>query len=126
MKILKNYKKSICGVKYSFFAILFDGKKYWYYLNYLGSSKIGDCLIYKNYKKNKILNKHVLNTLGVIYTLLIYPFKWPIAFVTAPFFMYFDGCRNFIKDGAWQNNVRFFNWANIVFVIALLLALVLN
>lgn len=121
MKILKAYKQSIFGVKYRFFAILFDGKtkEYCYYLNYFGSSKIGDCLIYKNKKKTKILNKQTLNILGVLYTLIVYPIKWPIAIISAPFYMYFDGCRNFVRDRAWQNNVRFFNWTNIVIVIIL-------
>jgi hypothetical protein len=127
MKILKDYKQSIFGIRYSLFAIVHDNrrKKYCYYVNAIGSTNIGDCCFFRSSKKAIFMNKTTLSILGLFYTLYVYSIKWPIVIISAPFLLYFDGCRNFIKDGAWQNNVRFFNWANIVFVIALLLALAL-
>ena len=38
--------------------------------------------------------------------------------------MYFDGARNFIRDKAWQNNVREFNWMNIFIIIILVIILI--
>lgn len=128
MKILKAYKQSIFGVKYKLFTVIFDNKtkQYCYYTNALGTSNVGDCLIFKNKEKSKFFNKYTLPIIGVFYTIYTYTFKWLFAIISAPFWMYFDGCRNFIRDRAWQNNVRFFNWINIVLIIALTLILALR
>jgi len=121
MKILKAYKQSIFGVKYKLFTVFFDNKtkQYCYYTNALGTGNVGDCCIYKSKTKSSFLNKYSLSIIGIFYTVYVYTFKWPFAIISAPFYMYFDGCRNFVKDRAWQNNVRFFNWANIAIIIIL-------
>lgn len=128
MKILKNYQKTIFGVKYKLFTVIFNNKtkQYCYYTNALGTSNISDCCIYKSKSKSKIFNKHTLTTIGLFYTIYTYTFKWTFAIILAPFWMYFDGCRNFIRDRAWQNNVRFFNWSNIILIITLSLWLALR
>ncbi len=128
MKILKNYQRSIYGVKYIFFTVIFNGKtkQYCYYVNALGTKNVGDNLILKKSTKSKLLNKYTMPIIGLIYTVYTYTLKYPIAAIIMPFYRYFDGCKNFIRDRAWQNNVRFFNWANIVLLIALMLVFVLN
>jgi hypothetical protein len=128
MKILKNYQKTIFGVKYKLFTVIFNNKKkqYCYYINALGTSNVGDCMIYKSKEKSKLLNKYTMRFIGIFYTIYTYTLKWPFAIISAPLYMYFDGCQNFIKDRAWQNNVRFFNWSNIVLVLFLLCLLIFN
>ena len=126
MKILKNYKRSIYGVKYKFFTVIFNGetKQYCYYVNALGTDNIGDNLIYKNKNKSKFFNKCSMLIIGILYTAYVYTIKWPSSIIAAPFYMYFDGGRNFIRNRAWQNNVMFFNWSNIIIIIALIFILI--
>lgn len=128
MKILKNYKKTIFGVKYKFFTVIFNDKtkQYCYYTNAIGTSNVGDCMIYKSRDKSVVFNKYTMLIIGVFYTIYTYTLKWPFAIISTPFLMYCDGCRNFIRDKAWQNNVRFFNWSNIIIIIALSLWLALR
>ena len=67
MKILKNYQKTIFGVKYKLFTVIFNDKtkQYCYYMNALGTSNVGDCCIYKSKSKSKIFNKHTLTIIGL-------------------------------------------------------------
>ena len=128
MKTLKNYQKNIFGVKHKLFTVIFNKKtkQFCYYTNALWTTNVGDCLFYRSKTKSKLLNKVTLTIVGLFYTIYVYTLKWPIIILSAPFLMYFDGCRNFIRDRAWQNNVRFFNWTNIVLIIALSLLAALN
>ena len=128
MKILKNYEKTIFGVKYKLFTVIYDKKSklYCYYINALGTENVGDYLVYKNKVKSKFFNKFTLTVIGLFYTVFVYILKWSIVIILAPFYMYFDGCLNFIRDRANQNNVRFFNWTNIFLIIILSLLAILN
>lgn len=128
MELLRKYKRGICGVKYRMFAIMFDDKssKYHYYVRGAWTDNIGDVLIYKSEKRSRFLNKFTLSIIGVFYSIFKYLIAYPFAVITAPFYMYIDGCRNFIRNSAWQNNVRFFNWVNIIMVILLLLWIILS
>lgn len=125
MKRLQNYQKTICGFKRRFYTIIKNQKtdNYCYYLNAFITSNEGDLMIWKGSKKSGCLTKYTLPLLGLIYSLYVFSLKWPFAIISAPLYMYFDGCRNFVRDRAWQNNVRFFNWTNIVIVIILSLLL---
>lgn len=128
MKILKNYQRNIFGVKHKLFTVIFNDKtkQYCYYINALGTENVGDCLIHKNKEKSKLFNKYTMPIIGMFWTLFTYTLKWPFAIISAPFWMYYDGGRNFIRDTAWYQNVRFFNWANIVIIIALVLILIIK
>lgn len=121
MKRLYNYEMSIYGFKRRLYTVIKNTKtnNYYYYLNAFITSNEGDVMIWKNPKKSVLLNRFTLPVLGFIYSLYTFSIKWPFAIISAPFYMYFDGCRNFVRNRAWQNNVRFFNWANIVIVIIL-------
>jgi hypothetical protein len=128
MKILKNYQRSIYGVKYNLFTVIFNGKtkQYCYYANALCTKNVGDTMIYKSKSKSILLNKYTMPVIGILYTIYKYLIKYPFAAISLPFYMYFDGCRNFIRNTAWYNNVRYFNWANIVIIITLSLWLALS
>lgn len=121
MKRLHNFEMSIYGFKRRLYTVIKNTKtnNYYYYLNAFITDNEGDVMIWKSPKKSVLLNRFSLPVLGFIYSLYTFSFKWPFAIISAPFYMYFDGCRNFVRDRAWQNNVRFFNWANIVIVIIL-------
>ena len=121
MKILKNYTKSIFGMKYRFFTVIYNGKtsQYCYYLNAIWTKNVGDILIFKSKTKSHILNKYTLTLLGGIYTLYLYLLNYPITVILLPFYMYYEGCKNFVRNSAWVDNVRYFNWVNIVIMIAL-------
>lgn len=127
MKKLKNKDTSICGVKYLLFSILHDSskKEVWgCYVNAIGSGNVGDCLVYKGASRSRFWNKYTLSFVGIFYNLYTFTLKWPMAILGAIFFAYFDGGRNFVRDCAWQNNVRYFNWVNIV-LVAILSALLI-
>jgi hypothetical protein len=128
MKILKNHSKIIFGVKHKLFTLIFNTKtkKYYYYVNALGTKKIGDCLIYKSKEKSKLFNKYTMRLIGLFYTAYSYTLKWPFMIITTPFLMYLEGCKNFIQNRVWQDNVRFFHWVNIVIIIVLLFLIVLK
>jgi len=128
MKKLQNYQKSICGFKRKFYTVIRNQKtnNYCYYLNAYITDNEGDVMIYKSLKKSVLLNKFTLPVLGFIYSLYTFILKWPLVIISAPFYMYFDGCRNFVRDRAWQDNVRYFNWSNIVIIVVLSCLLFLN
>jgi len=121
MKRLHNFEMSIYGFKRRLYTVIKNTKtnNYCYYLNAFITDNEGDVMIWKSPKKSVLLNRFSLPVFGFIYSLYTFILKWPFAIISAPFYMYFDGCRNFVRDRAWQNNVRFFNWANIVIVIIL-------
>jgi hypothetical protein len=121
MKTLRNYEKTICGVEYPLFAIIKSQKdrKYYYYISMPWSSNIGDRMIYKSKTKSTLLNKYSLSMLGVLYTALMCIVFYPLLLIAYPLYSYFDGAINFIKNGAWVTNVRFFNWCNIFIMFSL-------
>ncbi len=128
MKILKNYQMSIYGVRYNLFTVIFNRKtnQYCYYTNALWTKNIGDRMIYKSKNKSKLLNKYTLPIIGITYTFYKYILKYTFAAISLPCYMYFDGCINFIRNTACYNNVRYFNWVNIVIIIALSLLIALT
>lgn len=121
MKRLQNYQKTICGFKRRLYTVIKNQKtnNYCYYLNAFITVDQGDVMIWKSSKKSFWLTKYTLPVLGFIYSLYTFSLKWLFVIISAPFYMYFDGCRNFVRDRSWQNNVRFFNWSNVVIIIIL-------
>jgi len=127
MKVLKNYQKTVCGIRYNLFTIIFSKKAgYSYYLNKPWSEKAGDCLILKTKIKSKTLNRYTLSLMGIMYTLFIYTLRYPIVIMLYPFSMYFEGGYNFIKDGFMADYVRLFGWVNIVLIVGLIVCLILK
>jgi len=126
MKRLQNYQKSICGFKRRLYTVIKNQKtnNYCYYLNAFITDNEGDVMIWKSSEKSLLLNKYTLPAFGFIYSLYTFTIKWPFAIIIAPLYMYFDGCKNFVRNRAWQNNVRFFNWVNIIIIVVLLLIVI--
>ena len=127
MKILKNKERRACGIEYPLFAIMKDLKdgKYHYYIQVY---KAGDDFNYHFSKGNKSwwLNKVTLSILGALLTVAHYSLLIPIAYLLWPFLHYYDGAKNFIKNCAWQDNVRFFNWCNFIVIPLLIVWLILK
>ena len=71
--------------------------------------------------KSKLWNRYTLSALTVIIGIICIP----IAAILYLPYIYFDGGYYFIIDSSWVQNVRFFNWANIILIIALTVALFL-
>lgn len=122
MKALKNYEKTIAGVKHRLFTVIKNQNKsyFYYYLNGAFTQKAGDVMIYRSQSKSKLLNKYTLSFLGVIYSLLKYLVFLPGIFILYPVINYINGCKNFLKNRANITDVRFFNWVNILAMLALL------
>ena len=129
MKRLKNSQKTICGVKYKLFAIIRNQKtlKYCYYISTPWSDyEVGNVMIWKNKKKNAVLNKYTLSLLAILYTLIKCTVYYPSFVVIMFVYMYLDGGRNFVRDGMWAQNERFFNYCNIIIIIILIVALTVS
>lgn len=75
--------------------------------------------LYKSEKKPWFRNLLILNLVLGLAAILAHI----IVFIFWFFQMYVDGARNFIKDGAWVQNVREFNWINI---IALIISIIIH
>lgn len=39
---------------------------------------------------------------------------YAVCLAVYPFWAYYEGFANFIKNDVWQNNVRLFNWVNFI------------
>jgi hypothetical protein len=128
MKTLYNATKTIIGLKFLFFSIVKNLKtgKYCYYVRSPFSSNIGDSMIFKFSYRPMLLNKYTMTFLGILFTLGKYLLWYPIGCVIIPILIYFDGAKNFIKDRAWQDNVRYFNYANMVIIVGLTIWLILK
>ena len=126
MERLRNYEKTACGVGFALFTVIKNQKKskYYYYISApWHSSLTSDRMIYKGKSKSLLLNKYTLSVLAIIYTILLALIVYPVTVIVSPIYMYFDGGRNFVRDTAWAQNVRYFNLCNI-FIILILLVLI--
>ena len=121
MQILREVNGKFYGIKRTLYTVIFSRKrkKYCYYLNAYNTKNLGDTMISKSANKSMYLNKYTLPILGLLYTIYQYTLKVSLVILYVPLFMYFDGCRNFMRDKSWYQNVRYFNWINILIIIFL-------
>jgi len=127
MKTLRNKERKACGVDYPLFAIMKDLKNghYHYYTQvYKAGNEFSYCILIS--KKTWILNRITLSILGFIHTTIHYLILIPVAFILWPITHYYDGAKNFIKNGEWQDNVRFFNWCNFIVIPLLIVWIILK
>ena len=58
----------------------------------------------------------------------IFSFLLPIAYLSYPIIVfstiYLEGAINFVRNTAWQQSVREFNWINIIIIIVLIILLI--
>lgn len=121
MKKIKVDLTDTAVVKYPFFTVAKHLKTglYLYCLNHIWTKNHGDFIIRKSKSKSWLLNKLTLAVFGFIYTIFYYLVWQPMSI---PFFIvynYYDGAKNFFRNGMWVQNVRYFNWCNIVIIFVL-------
>ncbi len=78
--------------------------------------------IYESKKKPLFRNLYLITILFAPITPLVVILLIPTAFVL----QYIEGAKNFIRDSAWVNNVRLFNWSNIAIIFLLVIWLFLK
>ena len=114
-----NYRKNYFGFHNAFFRIAKNKKtnEYHYlFFDFMGRS-------FRQLHKGV---KIPINGLQITIWCFIFNLLWiPFILISYLPFRYFDGAKNFVKDSAWYQNVRFFNWVNI-FIILLLLLFIFN
>jgi hypothetical protein len=114
VKKLKNYQKTVCGFGNRFFRIIRNTKNDYYFYGFYD-------FVFEEYRT---LHKGIklpitglqITIWCIIFNLLLIPFR----LITFLPLSYFDGARNFIRDTAWYQNVRFFNWMNFIALIILI------
>lgn len=68
------------------------------------------------YRKDKKPKFRFIRVISVVMGLL-FPVMLITAFTRGLLNIYFSGLRNFVKDSAWQDNVREFTWATLVMLV---------
>mgnify|MGYP006940548418 CR=1 FL=1 len=125
MKIFRNHRGSFYGVTFYPFGRIVKAKqkdksfKYYYQIRVALTKRLIE--VARCRKKIFGLNKYTVSFLSIIFNAVWIPF----IIIAYPIKMYFEGGYNFVRDSSWVQNVRFFNWANIIILIALTVALFL-
>lgn len=126
MKTIRNRRGSFYGKTFYPFGRIVKAKqkdksfKYYYQINVALSDALIDVM--SSRKKVFGLNKYTVSLLSIIFNALWIPF----IIIAYPIKMYFEGGYNFIKDSNWIQNVRFFNWLNLIFLFILLIYIFFN
>ncbi|MBV5282178.1 MAG: hypothetical protein JZU53_07050 [Paludibacter sp.] len=127
MKRFKNRQKTACGLSFmnnTWRVIRIDDNENKYYIYQVLSILDLNTLfrVYKGKKRLWGLNRVTMPTIMVLVNILV------VTFVLLSYFpyRYFNGGYNFVRDTSWYNNVQFFNWSNIVFIIILGISLLLK
>lgn len=120
-------------------GIPFIEKKWFYYLkfnnkyefipkNWYGRNGF-DKIFFKNSISFKTKPDKLTKLLSVSYCVVFVLFMHIVYLaylIRYPFYVYKDGCKNFINNGAWANNVREFNWINFIgFIITSIISIIL-
>ena len=119
---LKDARKTMVGFGNIFWRILKNNSKGLYVYGFFDFTIRSFRVLYSGKKKFKIINPTILTFICIIFNLLWIPL---ILILYLPY-RYFDGGRNFIKDGCCYNNVGFFGWVNIFLIIILIVLLILK
>jgi len=118
IKKFRNYKQNTCAIYNKFFRIVKNSKGFY---NYEFSDFLS--MEFRQFYKGKkifFLNRYVIYLITFLYNTI----GVPLLFLCYYPFAYFEGMKNFIKDTAWYQSVRFFNWINFILVIVLLFILI--
>lgn len=119
---LKNYRKTMVGFGSLFWRIVRRVDKDVYAYGFRDFT-IGEYrLLYSGKHKLKLLTPLVLSNIGIMFNLFWIPF----VVITYLPYSYFEGAKNWITDSAWINNVRFFNWVNLILVVVLTITLIIK
>ena len=119
---LKDARKTMVGFGNVFWRILKNNSKGLYVYGFFDFTIRSFRVLYSGKKKFKIITPTILTFICIIFNLL-----WiPLILISFFPFKYFEGGRNFIRDTAWYQNVRFFNWVNVFLIIILIVLLILK
>ena len=117
---LKDARKTMVGFGNIFWRILKNNNKGLYVYGFFDFTIRSFRVLYSEKKKMKLITPTILTFVCIIFNLL-----WiPLILISYFPFKYFEGGRNFIRDTAWYQNVRFFNWVNIFLIIILIVLLI--
>ena len=111
IKKFRDKKRNVCAIYNRFFRVIKNSKGIYFY-EFSDFSSMEFREFYRG-KRIRFLNRYVIYTI----TFLFNTIGVPLLFLCYYPYAYFDGARNFIKDGAWYQNVRFFNWVNLILLI---------
>jgi len=82
--------------------------------------------LYISKKKPLFRNITILAILLYLFRIVFSVIGFVLVILLFPLVNYLEGAKNFIKDCAWVQNVRFFNWVNFIGVIILAIILILK
>lgn len=131
MKTFRNRINRGCSVKFPLFAVgkFIEKNQYDYFIRTSKNIWFKEWIhIYSSKgKKVRFLNRITLPVISILFN----------AFVVTPLFIafllvgvwvynYFDGCRNFVRNKAWVQNVRYFNWCNIVLLLVFVVLFIIK
>lgn len=118
---LKNHNRTIFGFGSVFFKILRNTKKDHYAYYFYDFVHDSNRLLHQGVKI-KILTPFLITVWCVVFNILVFP----ISVTTYVPIRYFNGAKNFIKDSAWYQDVRFFSWVNFILLICALIFILLR
>jgi hypothetical protein len=120
LKRFREPKRNVCAIYNRFFRIIKNSKGvYFYEFSDLFSKEYRQ---FYNGKRLKFINRYFIYLITTLYNII----GIPLLFLCYYPFAYFEGCKNFIKDTGWYENVKFFNWINFILLIILLIRMLLQ
>lgn len=115
IKKFKDSDRKVCAIYNKFFRVVKNSKGIYFY-ELVDFSSLEYRRFYKG-KKTKFINKYVIYLVTFLFNLIVVPL---LILLYYPF-SYFDGCKNFIKNGVWCKNVRLFNYINFILLVLFIL-----
>lgn len=122
MKIIRNSSVGFFNMQYDLFAVAKSTHtgKYGYFISSSKRFWSDWQVIYKGKKKQKLFNKYTLPIIWALFNFIVLPFIIIIWYGALEWvFSYFDGMKNFIRNKAWVNNVRYFTWVTMIALIVM-------
>jgi hypothetical protein len=122
MKSFRDKYRGVCNVQFRLFAIIkktATGK--YFYLIRSNKAAWGEWQQIYAGKKTKVLNKYTLPVICILFNVIVLPVVYIVwVGVLEWIYRYFDGMRNFIRNAAWYQNVRYFTWMTLVALVAMI------
>lgn len=128
MKVFRDKYRGICNVQFRLFAIVkktATGR--YYYLIRSNTAIWSEWQQLYSGKKVKALNKYTLPIICVLFNVIVLPiFYITWIGVIEWIYQYFDGMRNFVRNTAWYQNVRYFTWVTMLALVIMIVLYLLK